>query len=75
MVEVFLFLGRVTSIFVEGASNGESAFREHVGIDHSSSDIVVAEEFLDGADVVALFEEVGGEGVAEGVAACVFGGA
>ena len=39
----------------------------------------MAEEFLDGADVVAIFEQVGGEGVAEGVAtdglidACQFG--
>jgi hypothetical protein len=39
-----------------------------VGIDLSGGDVGVAEEFLDGADIVAGFEEVGGEGVAEGVA-------
>ena len=27
----------------------------------------MSEEFLDGADVIAVFEEVGGEGVAEDV--------
>jgi hypothetical protein len=36
-------------------------------------DLGVAEEFLDGADVIAGFEEMGGEGVAEGVAADWFG--
>jgi hypothetical protein len=33
----------------------------------------VAEELLDGADVVAAFEQVGGERVAEGVAGDAFG--
>lgn len=31
----------------------------------SGFDVFVAEEFLDGADVVAGFEEMGGEGMAE----------
>jgi len=35
----------------------------------------MAEQFLDGTDVVALFEEVGSEGMSEGVAACVLGAA
>ena len=38
-----------------------------MGVDHRRPDIRVAEELLDGADVVAGFEEMGGEGVAEGV--------
>ena len=38
-----------------------------MGINHGGFDVFVAEEFLDGADVVAALEEVGGEGVAEGV--------
>ena len=33
----------------------------------------MAKELLDGADVVASFEEVGGEGVAEGVAGGMLG--
>lgn len=33
----------------------------------------MAEEFLDGADIVAGFEEMGGEGVAKGVATDGFG--
>ena len=44
-----------------------------MGVDHGGGDVAVAEELLDGADVVAAFEEVGGEGVAEGVAGDSFG--
>lgn len=43
-----------------------------MGVDHGGFDIFVAEEFLDGANVVARFKEVGGETVAEGVACGVF---
>jgi hypothetical protein len=55
-------------LLVEGAADGEGPLAEDVGVDHGGADIGVAEEFLDGADVVAVLEEVGGEGVAEGVA-------
>ena len=41
---------------------------QNVGVDHGGRDVPVAEEFLDGAYVVAVLEEVGGKGVAEGVA-------
>ena len=46
---------------------------ENVRVNLRRRYIGVAEEFLDGADIVAGFEEVGGEGVAEGVAADGFG--
>lgn len=39
-----------------------------MGVDHCRLHIAVAEEFLDGADVVAPFKKVGGEGMAEGMA-------
>jgi hypothetical protein len=48
--------------------NTLSASIEDVGVDHGGFDIFVAEEFLDGADVVAVLEQVGGKGVAESVA-------
>ncbi len=48
--------------------DGASELVEDVGVDHGGFEAFVAEEFLDDADVVALDEEVGGEGVAEGVA-------
>jgi len=38
-----------------------------VGVDHGGAHILVAEQFLDGADVVAILEEVGGKRMAEGV--------
>ncbi len=44
-----------------------------MGVDHGGFDVAVAQEFLDGADVVAGFEEVGGEAVAEGVGCGHFG--
>jgi len=38
-----------------------------MGVDHGGFDVFVSEEFLNGANVVAVLEEVGGEGVTEGV--------
>ena len=38
-----------------------------VGVDLGGEDEFVAEHFLDDAEVGAVFDEVGGEGVAEGV--------
>ena len=40
----------------------------HMGVEPGGAEIRVAEEFLNGADVVTGFEEVGREAVAEGVA-------
>ena len=34
-------------------------------VDHGRRDVLVPQEFLDGPDIVARFEEVGGETVAE----------
>jgi len=53
---------------VDGAEDGSGAAVEDVGVDHRGIEVCVAEEFLDGADVGAGFQEMGGEGVAEGVA-------
>ena len=38
---------------VEGGFDGEAAALEDVGVDHGSLDVFVAEEFLDGADIIA----------------------
>ena len=43
-----------------------------MGVDHGGFDVFVAKEFLDGADVVAVLEEVGGETMAKGVGADTF---
>ena len=41
---------------VEGAFDDGATLVEDVGVDHGGCDVFVAEEFLDGADVVAVFE-------------------
>lgn len=41
----------------------------NVGVDHRGADVGVAEEFLDRSDICPGLEEVGGEGVPEGMAA------
>ena len=38
-----------------------------MGANHRGAHVLVAQELLDGADVMARFEQVGGEGTAEGV--------
>jgi hypothetical protein len=57
---------------VEGATDGEGAAVQNVGVDHGRGDVVVAEKFLDGADVVAGFEQVGCKAVPEAVTGCAF---
>ena len=48
---------------------------EDVGVDHRGPQVPVAQELLDGADVVTVLQEMGGEGVPEGVATRRFGDA
>jgi len=64
-----------SQVLIEWASDGESAFGQDVGIDHCGTDVMMTKEFLNGADIIALFEEVGSEGVAEGMTACILGAA
>jgi len=40
-----------------------------MGVDHSGLNVSVTEQFLHGADIVTRFEQVGGKGVPEGMAA------
>jgi len=53
---------------VQGAANAEDSVAEYMREDHDRGDVAVSEEFVDGANVMASLEQVGGEGVAEGVA-------
>ena len=43
-----------------------------MGIDHGGGDVLVAEQLLHGANVVAALQQVGGKAVPEGMAACWF---
>ena len=46
-----------------------------VGVDLGGGDVAVAEQGLDGAQVGAIHQEVGGKGVAQGVRADMLGDA
>ncbi len=48
----------------------ERATIEYVGIDHGGAHVLMAQQLLDGADVLPAFQEMSCKGVAEGVAAC-----
>ena len=54
---------------VERAPHAEGAGVEDVGVDHGRRHVPVSEKLLDGADVVAALQKMGGEGMAQGVAA------
>ena len=53
---------------VDGAADGEGPLVQNMGVDHGRADILVAQEFLDCADIVSCLEEMGREAVAERVA-------
>lgn len=53
---------------VERTPHAACSVLQDVRIDHGRSHVAVAEELLDGADVVAALQQVGGEGVAERMA-------
>src|SRR6267154_3271253 len=46
---------------------------QHMGVDHCGPHIFMTEQFLNRANVVAAFKQMGGEAMPESVAACVFG--
>lgn len=56
-----------------GLCTRPAAALEDVGVDHGGAHVLVAEEFLHRTDVVAVFQEVGGEGMAEGMRCNPFG--
>jgi len=56
------------ALLIEGTLDSQAAALKHMSIDHCCFDILVSEEFLNCADVVAALQEMGGEGMTEGVA-------
>ncbi len=52
---------------VEGAFDGEPAAVEDMGVDHGGLDVLVPEELLDRAYIIAVLQQVCGEGVTKGV--------
>jgi hypothetical protein len=47
------------------AHDPTTATVEHMGVYHRGTDVAVSEEFLDGADVIPRFQEMGCKGVPE----------
>ena len=43
-----------------------------MGVDHRGSDVIMAKQYLDRADVMATFEKVGSKGMAEAVGSGTF---
>lgn len=58
---------------VQRAADGQAAAVEDVRIDHGGLHVAMAEQVLHCANVVAVFQQVGGEGVAQGVGGDVLG--
>ena len=48
--------------------NGHGSPIEDVGVDHGGFDTAMAHQFLDRANVIAIFKQVGGKCVAQGMA-------
>src|SRR5690606_22704049 len=63
-----IYPSRVQGLAIQRAADAVAAAVEDVGIDLRGGDILVAQQLLDGANVVALLQQVGGEGMAQGVA-------
>jgi len=54
---------------VYGASDPPPAAVQNVGVNHGRTDIGVSEQLLNRADIVAIFQQMGGKGMAHGVRA------
>jgi hypothetical protein len=62
-------LGRLGRLCPVGrAPHAECPAIQDMGVNHGRADVVVAKEFLDGPDVVSVFQQVGGERVTKAVA-------
>jgi hypothetical protein len=58
-----------SEVDVKRAPDATAATIEDVGVDHGRADVAVAQQFLDGPDVVAGFQQVCGERMPQGVTA------
>ena len=58
---------------IQGASHAQDILSGDMGVDHGGLEVPVAQEFLYGSDVVAVFQQVGCEAVPQGVHRCLLG--
>lgn len=57
------------------AADGFPAFVENMRVDHRGANVAVAQQLLDRADVVPVFQQMRGERMTQGVGRRVFGDA
>lgn len=53
------------ALLIERTFDSQSAALKHMSIDHGSFDVFMTQEFLDSANVIAVFEEMSGKGMAK----------
>jgi hypothetical protein len=63
---------RIIFYQVQWTAHGHSTALQNVGVDHGRAHVLVPQKFLHGADIVAVLQEVGSEGMTEGVASDAF---
>jgi hypothetical protein len=51
--------GRSSSSWVERTTNPLAASLQHVRVAHRRTDVFMAQEFLDGPDIIAIFQQMG----------------
>ena len=57
---------------IERTADAASTTLQHMGIQHRCADIFVSEQFLDRADVIAIFQEMGRKTMAERMTTAAF---
>ena len=50
-------------LVVERAADVDAGTVQHMGVNHGGSDVLVAEQFLNGTNVIPVFKQVRGEAV------------
>lgn len=58
---------RIASEPIRGAGDAFAAAIQHLSIDHGRAHIFVPQQFLHGAEVIAVFEQRSGKGMAQGM--------
>ncbi len=53
---------------IQRAFDRQSAALEDMGVDHGGANVLVAEQFLNGADIVTTLKQMRGKGMPKGVA-------
>ena len=56
------------SLWIERAAHPFSSSVQHMGIDHGRADVLMAQEFLHGANIITAFQEVGRKAMTQGMA-------